>query len=250
MDEPKITEIGGGTYFVEGGAVNWVLVADGDALTLIDSGYPGDYPAVKASVERIGHRLEQIEAVLITHAHVDHVGALPRVLKHAEAPVYLTATEAGHARGEFQEQATPVGVALNSWRPGFLRWSLHAARAGALQRVRIPTAQPFPCGPLEVPGRPVPVSTPGHTSGHCVYVLPGARAAVTGDTLVTGHPTSQLDGPQLLMSLFSHDQDGVLAALDTLEELDADVILPGHGPVHHGSLREAAALARTRASAA
>jgi glyoxylase-like metal-dependent hydrolase (beta-lactamase superfamily II) len=69
---------------------------------------------------------------------------------------------------------------------------------------------------------------------------------LTGDALVTGHPTSARRGPQLLPAFFSHDTEQAVAALDDLARLDADVVLPGHGPAHRGPVRDAVARARDR----
>jgi glyoxylase-like metal-dependent hydrolase (beta-lactamase superfamily II) len=71
---------------------------------------------------------------------------------------------------------------------------------------------------------------------------------VAGDALVTGHPLLTSVGPQLLPSLFNHDQDGCLRSLAALGLLDNDVLLPGHGPVWRGSIREAAEKAAAQAS--
>lgn len=250
MSTPTVSQAGDGVYLVEGTDVNWVVIAEGDAVTLIDGGYPADLPAVEQSLHMAGYQPEQIAAVLLTHAHIDHVGSLPGLLRRTGAPVYATPQEVRHARGEYTQSATAADVARNLWRPGFLGWSRRISRAGATRHVRLPQAQPFPAaGALDLPGQPVPVPTPGHTSGHCCYHLPGAGVIVTGDTLVTAHPTSKTLGPQLLLPFFSHDQAATIAALDLLEPLDAGVVLPGHGPVHRGPLTVAASLARERATA-
>jgi glyoxylase-like metal-dependent hydrolase (beta-lactamase superfamily II) len=77
----------------------------------------------------------------------------------------------------------------------------------------------------------VPVPTPGHTSGHTAYHLPQVGALLTGDALVTGHPTSARRGPQLLDDVFHHDPARARAAFELLATHPADVVLPGHGPV-------------------
>jgi glyoxylase-like metal-dependent hydrolase (beta-lactamase superfamily II) len=94
----------------------------------------------------------------------------------------------------------------------------------------------------------VPVHTPGHTSGHCVYHLPDAGIVISGDALVSGHPTSRIQGPQLLPDMFHAERANALASLKLIEALSADILLPGHGPVHHGSVSEAAQRARALAN--
>ena len=126
--------------------------------------------------------------------------------------------------------------------PGRCTRSAPAAPPGC----RSPSLQPFPEA-LDLPGGPVPVHTPGHTDGHCAFHLPDAGVLVSGDALVSEHPTSRLKGPQLLPDMFHHERARAVASLDLLEKLQADVLLPGHGPVHHGSVREAAQQARERA---
>ncbi|WAL63906.1 MBL fold metallo-hydrolase [Amycolatopsis cynarae] len=245
---PVVTRVADSAYLVAGTAVNWVVLTDGDAVTLIDAGYPGDAGAVEAALEGIGYRIEQVEAVLVTHAHIDHVGGLSGLLGRARFPVYLSEREVHHARGEYRQSAGPADVLGRLWRPGFPGWALSILRAGALRHVKLPDARPFPApGPLDLPGRPVPVPTPGHTSGHSAYHLPELGAVVSGDALVTGHPTSPAAGPQLLMPFFSHDNTLAGASLDALAALDADLLLPGHGPLHRGPVREAVARARERA---
>jgi glyoxylase-like metal-dependent hydrolase (beta-lactamase superfamily II) len=97
---------------------------------------------------------------------------------------------------------------------------------------------------IDVPGRPVPIATPGHTSGHTAYLVPGARVLLTGDALVTGHALSSTTGPQELMGFFHHDLDAMNASLDVIADVDADAIVPGHGPVHRGSPLDAVAQLR------
>jgi glyoxylase-like metal-dependent hydrolase (beta-lactamase superfamily II) len=238
-----VSEAAPGVFLGRGTDVNWVLLREGSDLTLIDSGYPGDRDRVLASIAEVGGRPEDVRAVLLTHAHVDHMGAANYLHDRCGVPVYTDATEARHARREFLEQASPADVARNLWRPGVLPWLARVLRVGVTQQVSIPSAQPFPAeGALDLPGRPVPVPTRGHTSGHTAYHLPAAGVVVTGDELVTWHAVTRRRGPQVLPAFFSHGDPAT--AIDALARLDADVILPGHGDVLQLPIAEAVRRAR------
>lgn len=240
-----VTEVASNVFLGRGTDVNWLLLREGSDLTLIDTGYPGDRARVEASIREIGSRSQDVRAVLLTHAHVDHMGAANYFHDHHQAPVYTEATEARHARREFLEQASAKHVAANLWRPGVVPWLSRVLRVGATTSVRIPSAQAFPnAGVLDLPGRPVPVPTRGHTSGHVAYHLPGVGAVATGDELVTWHAVTRHHGPQTLPAFFGHSDSA--AALDVLAHVDADLILPGHGEALRQSLSAAVRVARAR----
>lgn len=245
MIDDNIIEVATGVHLIHGGNTNWVILTDGDAVTLIDTGYPADRERVTASLAAVGRGPGDVAAVLITHAHNDHIGSAD----HFGAPVLMHEEEVPHARRDFLHQVTAGQVLLNGWRPGVLPWALRAVRSGGTKDVRVSEPRPFPAkGALDLPGGPVPIHTPGHTAGHCCYHVPHAGVLITGDALVTGHPTSRVAGPQLLPRMFHADLAGARASLDTIGAVDADVLLPGHGPMHSGAAREAAARARERPS--
>src|SRR5262249_34146442 len=130
-------------------------------------------------------------------------------------------------------------LATHFWQPKWLRWSLQITRQGALTRDGIPTTlaltEDVAAG---LPRAPKALPTPGPTTRHRPDVGDGGR--VRGGALVTGHPVAPRSGPQLLPSLFNHDQQGCLRSLAALAMLDTEVLLPGHGPLWRGSIREAA----------
>lgn len=240
----KVEQVADGLFRVGGTDVNWYLAKDGSDLTLVDAGYPGDTAAVLASIEAVGCKPGDVRAVLLTHAHVDHMGAANHLYAEHGTPALMDPVEVPHARRERLEQAGPMDVAKQIWRPGVLTWSLRITRAGGTRDVPIRHAEAFPTtGPLDLPGGPVPVATHGHTSGHSAYLFPGAGAVATGDALVTGHAVSRRSGPQLVPSWFSHAPTDPKDGLAPLAELDADVILPGHGVVLRVPLADAVATA-------
>jgi glyoxylase-like metal-dependent hydrolase (beta-lactamase superfamily II) len=126
-----------------------------------------------------------------------------------------------------------------------LLWVLRIVHAGATRVDRLTEVEPFGPGwrPLDVPGRLVPVPTPGHTSGHCTFHLPDRGVLIAGDALITAHPASRTSGPQLCPRMFNHDEAAAMTSLQTLASLPADVILPGHGPIYRGSPSRAVELA-------
>ncbi|MEU3663945.1 MBL fold metallo-hydrolase [Streptomyces sp. NPDC032940] len=244
-----VRHVAEGTYLVHGSNTNWVVLTEGDAVTLIDTGYPGDRQLLLDSLAQIGSSPEAVTAVLITHAHNDHLGSAEYLRSAHGTPVLLHEAEVPHARRDFLQQVSVGEVLRNSWRPGVLPWMAHVLRSGGTRQHPVTAPAPFPAdGPLDLPGRPVPVHTPGHTDGHCVYHLPDAGVVVSGDALVSGHAISRVRGPQLLPRMFDHDRERTAASLDIIAGLDGDVLLPGHGPVHRGPVKDAARLARERTS--
>jgi len=233
-----VDEVAADVFFARGADVNWVLLRDGRDITLIDTGYPGYLDDVLRSIRAIGGEPGTVAAVLITHAHVDHIGGVNHFVEAFGTPVYTDAVEARHARRELLEQATPLDVLKNLRAPGMLPWLGRVVRVGVTKRVSIPTAEAFPTE-LDLPGRPQPVPTGGHTSGHTAYYLPAARAVATGDELVTGHALLRRSGPAVLPEFFAHGDSR--AAVQRLAPLDAELILPGHGAPLRQPVAEAVA---------
>ena len=233
-------QVADNVFAFTGTSVNWVILQEGTELTLVDAGWEGDTQEVERSIRSIGRRPEDLRAVLLTHAHADHTGALDHLHDTYGTPIYMASAEVPNATGEDVESAGPADVAKLMYRPQAVRWAAQLVKAGGLQHTTTPAARPFPeSGPLDLPGRPVPVATPGHTSGHTSYLVPSIGGVISGDALVSAHPTLKGVGPRLLPSGFTHDQSQAVGSLRVLGDLDAEVFVPGHGPAWYGSLRSA-----------
>ncbi len=227
--------------------VNVVILRDGDALTLIDGGYPGDVRAVESAIRSLGRRPEDVRGMLLTHAHIDHMGAIVAFHERHGIPVFTDPTEVAHARRDYLEQATGKDFVPRLHQHGVLPWLLRIARAGATRSLSIGDARALASNaPLDLPGAPVPVATHGHTSGHTAFHLPQHGVVVTGDALVTAHPLSKIRGPQLLPPVFDHGIQDTLEALDHLAVLDAETVVPGHGPAVFMPIAAAVEQARGR----
>jgi len=89
--------------------LNMMVIQYENAMVIIDTGlmFPEDYmlgiDIVIPDFSYIQERAEQVEAIILTHGHEDHIGALPYVLKHINAPIYGTAFTLGLIRYKLEE---------------------------------------------------------------------------------------------------------------------------------------------------
>lgn len=236
---PVLTAVTDRVHLVQTPLVNWTVVADDTGVMLIDAGFPGSRDDVVFSLRQLGFEPADVCAILLTHAHIDHLGAAIWFAARHRTPVYCHADEVGHATREYLQQASPVALLAQAWQPRWLLWSLEVASKGGLMREGIPTAGALTDDlAATLPGKPRAVPTPGHTGGHCSYVVDDVM--VTGDALVTGHPLARASGPQLLPSVFNHDEAQCARSLAVLAAADTDILLPGHGDLWIGPIAEAA----------
>lgn len=76
-----------GIYRLGSRWVNWYVVEDQGELTLIDGGYPRYYGQLGSGLASIGGGVADIQAIVVTHAHHDHLGLVARLQKESGARV-------------------------------------------------------------------------------------------------------------------------------------------------------------------
>ena len=81
------TEVAPGIHRFTGMVSNFYLVEDSGGLTLVDAGTPGDWQLFLRSLDALGRRLGDVDAVVLTHAHPDHVGFAERARREGPASV-------------------------------------------------------------------------------------------------------------------------------------------------------------------
>lgn len=104
--------------------LNMMLVESGDDMVAVDCGllFPDDeMPGVDYVIPDFTylreHR-ERFRAVVLTHGHEDHVGALSYLLREFDVPVYGTPLTLAIARHRLQEQGVLERADLRSYEPG------------------------------------------------------------------------------------------------------------------------------------
>ena len=216
--------------------VNFYIVEEPEGLVLIDSGLPAHWAALRDHLASSGAVPGDIKAVLLTHAHPDHLGLAARVRREAGAAVWIhgadaaTLAAANPARAGASTERSIAGYLLR--RPAATRLLLHLARSGGFHPAPVSDPEVFetPTTLTRVPGAPEAVPIPGHTPGSTAYVFRHHGVIFTGDALVSYDGLTGLRGPRLVCRGFTHDGASALASLDTLAGIGRDLTaLPGHG---------------------
>jgi glyoxylase-like metal-dependent hydrolase (beta-lactamase superfamily II) len=235
------TEVAPGIHRLGNWFVNFYLLEDEGRLTLVDAGLPRLRGQLEAALAALGRSMSDVEAVILTHAHSDHVGFAGSLQKEG-FPVHVHEADAEMARtGKVPERE---GSMLPYLRNRAV-WKLlaTAVRSGLPQKVA--EVRTFADGAeLDVPGRPRVVHAPGHSHGCVAFHLPERGALLVGDVLCSYNPLTGRRGPQIMASAFNASSPQALASLSALEPLEAAVTLFGHGDPWRDA--PAAAVARAR----
>jgi hydroxyacylglutathione hydrolase len=175
---------------------SYIVRADANAThaVLID---PGDEPErLIDAIETLG---VEIDAILVTHCHFDHIGAVAPLARATRAPVYCPELE------------RPVLADVMSWvPPGFGPFESYEADHTVAGGERLSLAG------LDIDV----VFTPGHSPGHVTYAVSGAL--LSGDVLFQGS-VGRVDLPGGSWPTLARSIESLLAAYP-----DETVVYPGH----------------------
>jgi glyoxylase-like metal-dependent hydrolase (beta-lactamase superfamily II) len=215
-------------------------VSAGDGRwVLIDAGIPGSAGAIVSAAESRFGEGTRPAAVILTHGHFDHVGALENLAERWDVPVYAHTLELPYLNGQssYPPPDPSVGGGVMS----------------AMSRF-------YPRGPINVgrwlralpddgtvPGMPgwSWVHTPGHTPGHVSLWRESDRTIIAGDAFITTKQESayavatqrpELHGPPMY---YTTDWPQARGSVERLAALEPELVVTGHGPaMSGGEMRE------------
>lgn len=240
--DPSGREVADGVYRFGTRRINWYLLEGDDGLTVVDAGLPAHRHQLFEWLADRGYELDDVAAVVLTHADVDHVG-FARMLADRGVPVYCHPDDLPLLRAH--PQGPPRWFLSNLWRPAFLRYALEMVRDGVRSVEPVADAEPLTDGVvLPVPGEPRVIAAPGHTPGSCALFLEDRDVLLCGDVLATRNVFTGREGDPQLLGATDEAHDQARASLARLEGLGSMTLLPGHGPPWRGDVDEAVALAR------
>jgi glyoxylase-like metal-dependent hydrolase (beta-lactamase superfamily II) len=195
---------------------NLSLIADAaHGPALVDTGVPGQAPAIAAMLSELGLELRDLRRIILTHQDHDHIGSLAELARLSGAEILAGADEADAIDGTVLPRfALPETLVQ---RPE-LREVAAQYRPTPVD-VRLADGQR-----LDLAGGVRVIFTPGHTPGHIALFLERSRTLIAGDALRADD--GQLMGPN---PAFTPDPARAAASVRALAALDVAAIVCYHG---------------------
>ncbi|MEJ7821070.1 MAG: MBL fold metallo-hydrolase [Chitinophagaceae bacterium] len=204
---------------------NWVLV---------DAG-------LKWSAQKIKKMAQQLfgdskpSAIILTHGHFDHVGALEKLIEEWNVPVYTHYLEIPYLSGK--SSYPPPDPSVGGGLMSLMAWAYPTSPINIWNHVNVLQENGG------VPGLPAwkVIHTPGHTPGHISIYRESDGVLIAGDALVTTKSESVISTILQLKSIsgppkyFTYDWALARQSVKELMTLEPDVVATGHGKPMHGS---------------
>jgi glyoxylase-like metal-dependent hydrolase (beta-lactamase superfamily II) len=191
-------------------SIHPTLLHDSQHAVLVDVGMPGSLEEIKAAMGKAGVPFDHLDAVILTHQDIDHIGSIQEVLKAAGKPIDVYA----HAEDQPYIEGDRVPIKMTcEWNAQML------SRVPEDMRKQVEAALPVPTSTkvtkvvsdgdvLPFLGGVQVVFTPGHTPGHISLYHQQTKTLIAGDATVSLNgellgpkPTATPDMPLALESL-------------------------------------------------
>ncbi len=201
--------------FITGYSRAYALI--GEKTILVDAGPKSDKFSIKDALFSVGVKPDNVSLIVITHAHPDHIAALPALKRITGAPVLCHRIAAESLKKGWGENIVP--------RTGFARFVVRlmpksSERNRRPMDVDIAITEETDLTGYGLDARIIP--TPGHTAGS-ISVVTGNGDAVIGDLVMK----FGFGGP--ILSMFSDDEEKLISSLQGLLDRNVRIFHLAHG---------------------
>lgn len=162
-----------------------VLIFDNENAILVDTGFPGQLPKIREAIKETGVPFERINAIILTHHDIDHIGNLSDMAKELQgrAKVMAHVDEKPYIEGELKplklaQLESKLNVLPEEMKGIFNKMKSSFDKNKTKVDVALNDGEELPfCGGIDV------IHTPGHTLGHVCLYLKKDKVLITGDML-------------------------------------------------------------------
>jgi glyoxylase-like metal-dependent hydrolase (beta-lactamase superfamily II) len=178
---------------------------DGPMRVLIDPGHSGLFDHVAQGLEQLGLAITDIDLIICTHAHPDHIEAV-QLFKDTQTRFTVNEDEWQWALTIGKQMSAAFGIDMDSITPDFFLREGHLSLDGLEMNI---------------------FHTPGHSPGSITLYWPAQKALFTGD-LVFKEGLGRTDLP-------GGDGTKLKESIKRLRDLEVEWLLPGHGEIISGA---------------
>jgi glyoxylase-like metal-dependent hydrolase (beta-lactamase superfamily II) len=212
-----------GLYGIRGVMSVCHLLVEGQRAWLLDTGMVGEPVLLRRLLRRLGLGPGSIEAIVLTHGHLDHAGNLAPIKEWTGARVYGHSDEQSHVDGTYPYEGSARWCGRLE---GLGRWAFRYRSALIDEPIADGDRLPF-WGGLRV------VHLPGHTDGHCGFYSEKHDLLFSGDLFASYWFNTHLSPP-----IFTSRPEQVAGSLRKALALDPRWIVPNHYDFLDGALHK------------
>jgi glyoxylase-like metal-dependent hydrolase (beta-lactamase superfamily II) len=227
-------EIADGVLFLRTLIANVYLIREGASWVLIDAGVHGYADTIRDAAREFLGSIAPPAAIVLTHGHFDHVGALPALLDTWDVPVFAHPLERPYLTG--RSPYPPPDPLVGGGMMTLLSKLYPRGPIDLGSRLEFLSDSRLTPGLVEWQWIP----TPGHTAGHVSLYRARDRVLIAGDAVTTVRQESMIavatQRPELHGPPAYYTQDWIAAAksVATLAALEPDILATGHGEPQNG----------------
>ncbi|MGC9059693.1 MAG: MBL fold metallo-hydrolase [Thermoplasmata archaeon] len=171
-----------------------VYLINGNQKILIDAGLGTDAYRIIRSIEGTAKKLD---AIILTHRHMDHIGGAKQISEHFNAEIYASEIE------------------CKAISDGDMKSTCAFAFGMKVPKIKVRTIDELECGEIQV------IPTPGHTSGSISIYFPSKKWLFSGDTVFLYGSTGRWDLP-------TGNLEDLKRSIEMLSTLEIEGLFPGH----------------------